>query len=49
MDGSFGHGGRAGGEFGVVHVLASDSQGNLYVGETVVRDRIQKFKFVGMK
>src|SRR5262249_6085166 len=26
--GSFGHGGRAGGEFGVVHVLASDSKGN---------------------
>ncbi len=47
--GSFGHGGRAGGEFGVVHVLASDSQGNLYVGETAVRDRIQKFRFVGMK
>ena len=47
--GSFGHGGRYGGEFGVVHVLASDSKGNLYVGETVVRDRIQKFKFVGMK
>lgn len=47
--GSFGHGGRAGGEFGVVHVLASDSKGNLYVGETAVRDRIQKFTFVGMK
>ena len=47
--GSFGHGGRAGGEFGVVHVLDSDSHGNLYVGETVVRNRVQKFTFVGMK
>ena len=47
--GSFGNGGRAGGEFGVAHQLASDSEGNLYVGETVNRNRIQKFKFVGMR
>ena len=47
--GSFGHGGRASGEFGVVHVLDSDSQGNLYVGETIARSRIQKFNFIGMR
>jgi hypothetical protein len=47
--GYFGHGGRYGGELGVAHVIASDSHGNLYVGETVVRDRIQRFKFMGMK
>jgi DNA-binding beta-propeller fold protein YncE len=45
----FGHGGRAGGELGMAHVIATDSKGNLYVGETVVRDRIQRFAFKGMK
>jgi len=47
--GQFGHGGRYAGELGVAHVLASDSKGNLYVGETVVRDRVMRFKFTGMK
>jgi DNA-binding beta-propeller fold protein YncE len=47
--GAFGHGGRAGGEFGMAHVMATDSKGNIYVGETVVRDRIQRFKFMGMR
>ena len=47
--GSFGHGGRYAGELGVAHVVASDSQGNLYVGETVVRDRIMRFNYVGMQ
>ena len=47
--GSFGHGGRAPGEFGMTHVLDTDSEGNIYVGETVNRNRIQKFRFVGMQ
>src|SRR5262249_28727141 len=32
--GSFSHGGRLAGELGLAHVIASDSKGNLYVGET---------------
>lgn len=47
--GQFSHGGRAGGELGLAHVMASDSRGNVYVGETIGRQRIQRFKFVGMK
>ena len=47
--GQFGHGGRYAGELGMAHVLASDSNGHLYVGETVVRDRIMRWKFVGMR
>lgn len=47
--GQFGHGGRYAGELGVAHVLASDSAGNLYVGETVVRDRIMRWNFKGMR
>ena len=46
--GSFGHGGRGGGEFLVVHALAVDAQGNVYVGETA-NNRVQKFRFVGMR
>lgn len=47
--GSFGHGGRYGGELGIAHQLDTDSKGNVYVGETVGGDRVQRFKFVGMK
>ena len=47
--GQFGHGGCYAGELGMAHVLASDSNGHLYVGETVVRDRIMRWKFVGMR
>lgn len=47
--GEFSHGGRAGGELGLAHVMASDSKGNVYVGETIGRDRVQRFKFVGMR
>jgi sugar lactone lactonase YvrE len=46
--GSFGHGGRRGGELLVAHALAVDSKGNVYVGETINNNRVQKFKFVGM-
>lgn len=47
--GQFGHGGRYAGELGMAHVLASDTHGHLYVGETVVRDRIMRWKFTGMQ
>jgi DNA-binding beta-propeller fold protein YncE len=47
--GSFSHGGRAPGELGTAHVMATDSKGNVYVGETVNRNRIQRWKFVGMR
>lgn len=46
--GSFGHGGRQAGAFGVVHTLATDSKGNVYVGETLNGDRVQKFRFAGL-
>ncbi|MEQ1897815.1 MAG: hypothetical protein ABL971_10575 [Vicinamibacterales bacterium] len=47
--GSFGHGGHYAGEFAVTHVMASDSQGHLYVGETIGGNRVQKFRFAGVK
>jgi len=47
--GSFGNGGKYAGEFAIVHVIETDSQGNLYVGETVGGDRVQKFKFMGVQ
>jgi hypothetical protein len=46
--GSFGRGGREGGRFGVIHALVADSHGNLYVGETVDNNRVQRFVFTGM-
>lgn len=46
--GSFSHGGRGPGELGLAHVIASDSKGNVYVGETINRNRIQRFKYTGM-
>ena len=48
--GSFGRGGgRGGGQLLVTHTLAVDSKGNVYVGETINNNRVQKFKFVGMR
>ena len=47
--GSFGNGGQYAGEFAIVHVLETDSRGNLYVGETVGGDRVQKFTFMGLR
>lgn len=47
--GSFGHGGHYGGELTVAHAMAIDSKGNLYVGETGGGNRVQKFKFMGLK
>ncbi len=47
--GSFGHGGRYAGGLGLVHVMAADSHGNLYVGETGPKSRVMRFKYVGMR
>jgi DNA-binding beta-propeller fold protein YncE len=47
--GSFSHGGRNGGEVIIAHALVVDSKGNVYVGETIDNNRVQKFKFVGMR
>lgn len=41
--GTFGHGGRNAGQFALLHVMAVDQNGNVYIGE-VDGKRIQKFK-----
>lgn len=46
---SFGTGGREGGRFELIHAMVTDSKGNLYVGETIDNNRVQRFNFVGMK
>jgi hypothetical protein len=46
---SFGHGGRAGGQFILAHAIATDSHGNIYLGESIGNGRVQRFKFVGMR
>lgn len=46
--GSFGSGGRGPGQFLLIHAMATDSHGNLYVGETIDNDRVQRFIFTGM-
>ena len=47
--GSFTHGGRGAGEVEVAHAIGTDSEGNLYVGDTVPSNRIQRFLFKGLK
>lgn len=47
--GSFGHGGRQGGQFQTIHCLAVDSHGNVYTGETLSGNRIQRFLFTGTR
>ena len=47
--GSFGHGGRGAGQFLIAHALVVDSAGNIYVGETINNNRVQKFKYIGMR
>ena len=47
--GTFGHGGRQGGEFETIHCLAVDSHGNIYAGETLSGNRVQRFLFTGMR
>jgi hypothetical protein len=41
--GTTGHAGRNAGQFHHVHVIVSDSKGNLYTGEVETGRRIQKF------
>lgn len=46
---SFGGAGREGGRFMLIHAMVTDSKGNLYVGETIDNNRVQRFLFTGMK
>ena len=46
--GEFGHGGQFGGGFTIAHAVAADSQNNLYVGESLTGNRVQKFTFKGL-
>src|SRR5216117_2675671 len=46
LDG-FGRPGHAAGEFTFLHMMAIDSKGNLYAGETIGGRRVQKFVRVG--
>lgn len=45
--GSFGRGGRYAGQFGWVHNLAVDSEGNIYTTEVETGKRVQKFESTG--
>ena len=47
--GSFGRGGHFAGQFTMPHSLATDSDGNLYIGETLEGKRVQRFKYVGLR
>lgn len=47
--GSFSSGGRGGGQVMIVHALAVDSKGNVYVGESIDSNRVQRFNFKGMR
>ena len=47
--GTFGSAGREGGRFMLIHAMVTDSKGNIYVGETIDNNRVQRFNFVGMK
>jgi DNA-binding beta-propeller fold protein YncE len=46
--GSFGKEGRNAGEFGLLHVIASDSRGHLYIAETGAGARLFRFTYTGM-
>jgi hypothetical protein len=46
--GAFGHAGRWAGQFYGAHVLAVDSKGNLFIGETYEGKRLQKFVYKGL-
>jgi hypothetical protein len=45
---AFGRAGHSAGEFYGAHVMASDSKGNLFIGETYEGKRIQKFTYRGL-
>ena len=46
--GSFGAGGHWGGAFTTAHSIATDSKGNIYVGETWEGKRVQRFLYTGL-
>lgn len=46
--GAFGRAGRWAGEFYGAHVMAGDSKGNLFIGETYEGKRVQKFLYRGL-
>src|SRR5262245_28138926 len=45
---AFGRGGHQAGEFYGAHVMAADSKGNLFIGETYEGKRLQKFVYRGL-
>jgi DNA-binding beta-propeller fold protein YncE len=45
--GSFGGSGRGGGQMLVLHAIATDSKGNIYLGETLPGNRVQRFVVKG--
>ncbi len=45
---AFGRAGHSAGQFYGAHVMASDSKGNLFIGETYEGKRIQKFDYRGL-
>ncbi len=45
---TFGEGGRQPGEFYGVHIIATDSKGNIYTTETYRGQRLQKFAYKGL-
>ena len=47
--GEFGHGGQMGGEFTIAHAIAADSRNNLYVGESLTGNRVQRFLYKGTR
>jgi DNA-binding beta-propeller fold protein YncE len=47
--GSFSSGGRMEGQVMIAHTLAVDSKGNVYVGETIDNNRVQRWTFIGMR
>ena len=46
--GRFGFGGAQGGAFRAANVIATDSKGNIYVGETWESKRVQRFLYKGL-
>ncbi|MBM3778034.1 MAG: hypothetical protein FJW23_07305 [Acidimicrobiia bacterium] len=46
--GEFGSGGQFGGQFTIVHAIGVDSQNNVYAGESLTGNRVQKFTFKGL-
>jgi DNA-binding beta-propeller fold protein YncE len=46
--GAWGQAGRWAGQFYGAHNIASDSQGNLFIGETYEGKRVQKFTYTGL-